>query len=188
MQKEANIRQGDSRVVVSIRHLVNNFRTWYKFHLVFPWVEYHGFVRVMRGVSFAKGVEVHIGNNVQLGPYCEVTTPTHFGTNILLASRVSIVGRRDHTFDDPMKTIWDGARGENALTTIEDDVWIGANSVIMSGITIGRGSILAAGSVATEDVPPCEIWGGNPARKLKDRFSSEEDKKKHLLFLDSLSK
>ena len=170
-----------------VRHLANDVRTWYKFHIKYPWVQYKGFVRIMHDVSFARGTDIQIGNNVQFGPYCDITTDTHFGNNVLLAGRVFILGRQDHTFSDPQKTIWDGPRGGNELTIIEDDVWIGAGSIIMSGITIGKGSIVAAGSVVIKNIPPCEIWGGNPAHKLKNRFQTEEEKSLHLDYLSSLS-
>ena len=80
----------------------------------------------------------------------------------------------------PGKTIWSGERGDNGITIIEDDVWIGTAAIIMSGVTIGRGSIVAAGSVVTKDIPSCEIWGGVPARKIRDRFETEEEKKYHI--------
>jgi acetyltransferase-like isoleucine patch superfamily enzyme len=54
---------------------------------------------------------------------------------------------------------------------IEEDVWIGSNSVILSGVTIGRGSIIGAGSIITKDVPRYSIVIGNPAKILKLRFS-----------------
>ena len=50
----------------------------------------------------------------------------------------------------------------------------------MSGVTIGTGSIVAAGSIVTKNIPPCEIWGGNPAKKIKDRFITLEEKQLHL--------
>lgn len=53
---------------------------------------------------------------------------------------------------------------------IEDDVWIGANSVILSGVTIGRGSIIGAGSIVTKNVPRYSIAAGNPAKVIKSRF------------------
>ena len=56
---------------------------------------------------------------------------------------------------------------------IENDVWIGSNSTIMSGVRIGSGSVLAAGSVVVKDVEPYAIVGGNPARFLKYRFSAD---------------
>ena len=184
MKSFSNIRKGDRRLTTIVRRAANNIRTWYKFNIRFPWVRYNGFVRVMPHVTFAKGMDIQIGNNVQFGPYCDITTDTHFGNNILLASSVSIVGRRDHTFEKPMKTIWDGERGHNGLTVIEDDVWIGTHSIIMSGVTVGKGSIVAAGSVVTKDVPPCMIVGGNPARVLKPRFISEHDIIKHREWLN----
>ncbi|MFI3284164.1 MAG: CatB-related O-acetyltransferase [Erysipelotrichaceae bacterium] len=54
---------------------------------------------------------------------------------------------------------------------VHDDVWIGLNAIIMSGIEIGQGAIIAAGSVVTKNVPPYAIVGGNPAKILKYRFS-----------------
>jgi acetyltransferase-like isoleucine patch superfamily enzyme len=68
-------------------------------------------------------------------------------------------------------------------TVIEADVWIGYGAIIMAGIPIGRGAIVAAGAVVTQDVPPYEIWGGVPARKIRDRFTGEQDRAVHDLML-----
>ncbi len=57
--------------------------------------------------------------------------------------------------------------------TIGNDVWIGTRSIILSGVTIGDGAIIAAGSVVTRDVPPFEIHGGNPAKLIKRRHPPE---------------
>jgi acetyltransferase-like isoleucine patch superfamily enzyme len=51
---------------------------------------------------------------------------------------------------------------------IEDDVWIGADSLILKGVRIGRGAIIGAGSVVTKDIPPFTIWAGNPAKFIRD--------------------
>ncbi len=56
---------------------------------------------------------------------------------------------------------------------VHDDVWIGINSTIMSGVEIGQGAIIAAGSVVTKDVPPYAIVGGVPAKVIKYRFEQE---------------
>lgn len=56
---------------------------------------------------------------------------------------------------------------------IEDDVWIGANCIILSGVTIGRGSVIGAGSIVTKDIPNYSIVGGNPAKVIKPRFKQE---------------
>jgi acetyltransferase-like isoleucine patch superfamily enzyme len=52
---------------------------------------------------------------------------------------------------------------------IEDDVFIGVNSVICNSVTIGKGAIIGAGSIVTKDIPPYQVWAGNPARFVKDR-------------------
>jgi len=58
-------------------------------------------------------------------------------------------------------------------TTIENDVWIGIGAIIKAGVTIHNGAVVGAGSVVTHDVPAFEIWAGNPARKIRDRFDKE---------------
>ncbi len=64
---------------------------------------------------------------------------------------------------------------ENDLdVVIEEDVWVGANVIILKGVTIGRGSVIAAGSIVTKNVEPYSIYAGVPARKIKERFSEEE--------------
>ena len=71
----------------------------------------------------------------------------------------------------------DGQYVKSAPITIEDDVWIGAHSIILKGVTIGRGSVVAAGAVVTKSFPPYSIIGGVPAKLLKMRFTEEEIKK-----------
>lgn len=66
--------------------------------------------------------------------------------------------------------------------TIGDDVWIGYGSIILSGVTIGRGSVVAAGSVVTHDIPPYAIVAGNPAKIIKYRFP--DDIVKRLMDID----
>ena len=177
---------GASRWNFALRYVFNVIRSWYFFHVKYPWVRYHGFVRVMKGTHFAQNMDVFIGDNVQFGNDCNVASNVHFGDNVLIAGNVQFVGRHDHTFSVPGVTIWNGERGDNGVTMVDDDVWIGSSSIIISGVTIGMGSIVAAGSVVTCDIPHCEIWAGVPARKIKDRFESEMDKQKHLEYLKRL--
>jgi acetyltransferase-like isoleucine patch superfamily enzyme len=67
-----------------------------------------------------------------------------------------------------------GHPSTNGNVTIGNDVWIGRGVTIMSGVTIEHGSVLAAYSVITKDVGPYEIWGGNPAKLIRTRFSEEK--------------
>lgn len=181
----SNIPKGLSKKGFWINYVYNLIRTWCKLNIVYPWVKYHGFERIGKHVSFVRGMSVELGHNVQFGPYCSVSCDIYFGNNILMAGHVYFVGRNDHTYDVPGQLIWNGKRGIDNKTVVEDDVWIGYNSIVLGGVTIGRGSVIAAGSVVTKDVPPCEIWGGNPARKIKDRFTCEEDKLYHLNYMNN---
>jgi acetyltransferase-like isoleucine patch superfamily enzyme len=71
-------------------------------------------------------------------------------------------------FDEVDKTIKEqGVKKE--FITIEDDCWIAANSVILAGVTIGKGSVVAAGSIVTKDIPPYSVVAGVPARVIKSR-------------------
>jgi acetyltransferase-like isoleucine patch superfamily enzyme len=111
------------------------------------------------------GVNAHIYANVQIG---------HF---VMLSSYVTIVGG-DHRFDVVgVPTRFTGRdRMEELLTVIEDDVWIGHGCIIIAGVRIGRGAIVAAGAVVTKDVPPYAIVGGVPAKLIRYRFTPEQQK------------
>lgn len=93
---------------------------------------------------------ITIGNDVMMGPDCMMFTSNH----------------RTDNLDIPM---WHQGFTEVKPIVIEDDVWIGARVIILQGVTIGRGSIIAAGSVVTKDVEPYSIVGGNPAKLIKKR-------------------
>lgn len=178
----SNMPKGANRAKFLVRYFYNIIRAWYFFNIKYPWVSYNGFVRVMKQTSFARR-NIRIGDRVQFGQYCNIAADVNFGNNILMAGRVCFVGKNDHLFDVAGRYIWDGERGEDSVTMVEDDVWIGHGCTIIAGVTIGRGSIIAAGSLVNKNIPSCEIWGGVPAKKIKDRFNSEEEKKKHLKFL-----
>lgn len=179
----SNIRKGESKRVFAIRFFVNMLRTWLKIHLLFPWVKYHGFVRLMHGVRFAKGMNISIGNRVQFGKHCKIMCSVDIGNSVLIASDVAFVGKDDHKYGFVGKTIWNSGRGDNYKIIIGNDVWIGYGAIILSGVSIGDGAIIAAGSVVVKDVEPCSIVGGNPARFIKNRFETEEEKVQHLQFL-----
>lgn len=179
-----NMPQRANRFVFALRYLMNILRTWYLFHIRFPWVKYNGFVRIMPHCHIIKR-NIIFGNNVQLGRGTWIICDVHFGNNILIAGQVCFSGKNDHQYDTPCKNMWNSNRGEDIPTIVEDDVWVGTRAIIMSGVTLGRGCIIAAGAIVTRDVPPCEIWGGVPAKKIKDRFVSADDKEKHLLFLNN---
>ena len=109
------------------------------------------------------------GEHSFVGPECRLCPKVRIGRCVLLAARVMVVGK-DHNFDDPLVPIVFSGRPELAETVIEDDAWISAQCILMAGVRIGAGAIVASGSVVTKDVPPREIWGGVPARLIRRRF------------------
>jgi acetyltransferase-like isoleucine patch superfamily enzyme len=113
-----------------------------------------------------------------IGPGCSIGPRVEIGRYAMLAPRVAIVGG-DHRFNVPACPMVFSGRSTVGNTVIESDVWIGYGVILMAGITIGRGSIIAAGSVVTKSVPPYEIHGGCPAHKLADRFVEGGDRQKH---------
>lgn len=182
-----NMPYGSSRFMFTLHYLYNIFRTWYKLHFIYPWVKYHGFVRIKSHVNFAK-FKIVLGNNVQFGSFCSISTNATIGNYVLFAEHVSCVQGNDHLYNTPCVRMWDAPRGEIKKLVVEDDVWIGDGAILVGGISIGKGAIIAAGAVVTKDVPPCEIWGGVPARKIKNRFKTQEEKLMHLQYLKDKAK
>lgn len=133
---------------------------------------------------FRPNEDIKIGSNVFIGNNVHIAAPCCIKDNVMLASYVSFVGG-DHQFETPCILVNSSGRAISQQITIEEDVWVGHGSIIMSGVKIGRGSIIAAGSIVTKNVPECTIWGGVPAKHIRDRFNSFKDKNLHLLFLEN---
>ncbi|WBL22043.1 acyltransferase [Zunongwangia sp. HRR-M8] len=183
----SNMPVGSSKLKFALNHFLNVFRTWYVFNFKFPFVKYNGFVRVMKDVRFAKGRKIVLGHKVQIGKGSRVATDLILGNHVLIAGNVSFVGRNDHTFTEPGISMWDAPRGKDEMTYVGNDVWVGNGAIILAGVKISSGSIVAAGSLVNKSIPHCEIWGGVPAKKIRDRFQSSEQKKEHLEYLNKLS-
>jgi acetyltransferase-like isoleucine patch superfamily enzyme len=129
----------------------------------------HAIIRPTNIYGSAIGEGLKIGNNSSIGPYSYIGCSgfIEIGDNVMMSPRVSIYAE-NHLFDHPELTIKEqGVKRE--FVKIEDDCWIAANTIILAGVTIGRGSVIAAGSVVTKDVPPYSIVGGVPAKVIKSR-------------------
>ena len=132
-------------------------------------------VRIPRSTAIrSPHKDVTIGDRVQFGPNCRIQCDIEFGNSILMAANVQFIGKDDHITNISGKTIWNSGRGDSQKTHVGNDVWIGNGAIIIAGVTIGDGAIVAAGSVVTKDVEPCTIVGGNPARKIKERFQKKK--------------
>jgi acetyltransferase-like isoleucine patch superfamily enzyme len=113
---------------------------------------------------------VRIGERVRVGIGNVVIGPVQIGNDVIIAQNVVMSGL-NHSYTDIHMPIADQAVS-TAPIVIEDACWIGANSVITSGVTIGKHSVVAGGSVVTKNVPPYTVVGGNPAKVLK-RYNFE---------------
>ncbi len=118
----------------------------------------------------AKSGNIRIGTRVAIGiramVVCEDATIS-IGDNTRIAAEVHI-STGNHIFDEPrVPIIEQGIRHADVI--IEDDVWIGTKAVILPGVRVGRGSVVAAGAVVTRDVPSMTIVGGVPAKAIGQR-------------------
>jgi len=170
-----NARPGRSLITLLARRIANWIRTAVYFGLRCRYARRSGLVRIPWTVSiWAPNKIVKFGDCVQFGPRCVIQCDICFGSHVLVAGAVAFIGRNDHRFDVVGSTIWDSPRGVSQVTTVEDDVWIGHGAIVMSGVTIGRGSVIAAGAVVTSDVERYAVVAGVPARTIATRFSAEE--------------
>ncbi|GEP98368.1 acyltransferase [Chitinophaga cymbidii] len=108
---------------------------------------------------------VFIGERVRVGLGNVLIGPVRIGNNVIIAQNVVISGL-NHGYQHPDIPISQQPCTTGEIT-IEDDCWIGANCVVTVGVTIGKHSVIAGGSVVTKDVPPYSIAAGNPARIIK---------------------
>jgi acetyltransferase-like isoleucine patch superfamily enzyme len=117
------------------------------------WTALHGRITIGAFCSIAEGVTILPGGNHR----------TDWVTTYPLRVNYELEGARE-----------DGHPATKGDVVIGNDVWIGTNATILSGVTVGDGAAVAACSVVTKDVPPYTVVGGNPARPLRQRFSDAQ--------------
>ena len=109
--------------------------------------------------------DVVIGDHTRVGLHNTVIGPVTIGSHVNLAQGITVTAL-NHNFSDKNLRIDEQGVSTNPVT-IGDDIWIGANAVILPGVTIGDHSVVAAGAVVTKDVPPHTLVGGVPAKIIK---------------------
>ena len=120
--------------------------------------------------------KLYIGKNTYVGSHCHIAGTKNkimIGENVLIADKVFIT-TVDYIYTDVNKPIMFQGFSSKGDVIINDECWIGINSSILSGVTIGKHSIIGANSVVTRDIPSYSIAVGNPARVIKRYISQEK--------------
>ncbi len=123
----------------------------------------------------SSGANVQIGNNstIRFATSIEASLNICIGNNVIISNNVVITDNNSHPIDvnsrnrmtegDHEGELWSWKYAEKSPVIIDDSVWIGRSAMILKGVTIGKGSIIAAGAIVTKDVPPFSLCYGNPA-------------------------
>jgi putative colanic acid biosynthesis acetyltransferase WcaF len=128
-----------------------------------------------KSVTFYPGIKINPSKNIKIGDHVDlawgvlITTggSVEIGDRTLVGYRTQILSA-NHLIPAAKGKIF-GAGHVSKKITIKNDVWIGANCIILAGVTIGEGAVVAAGSVVTKDIAPFTIVGGVPAKLIKER-------------------
>lgn len=110
--------------------------------------------------------DIVIGDQTRIGLHNTIIGPVTIGSHVNLAQGITVTAL-NHNFQDQSLRI-DQQGVSTVPVTIADDVWIGANAVVLPGVTIGSHSVVAAGAVVTHDVPPHSLVAGVPAKVIKE--------------------
>lgn len=126
-------------------------------------------ITIEKGANFGTGTGIRIGNNSGIGLYSYLRGPLTIGNDVLMGPEVTII-TTNHEYKDLNKPI----RLQQSYikpVIIGNNVWIGTKVIILPGVSIGDGAIIAAGAVVTKNVPENAIFGGNPAKLIKLRYN-----------------
>lgn len=138
-------------------------------------------VNIEHGAFFGGGREIEIGNNSAIGLNARISGPLAIGDDVMMGPNVSIYTQNHET-----ENIYKPMRLQTApkeKVMIGNDCWIGANAVILPGVTVGNGVIIGAGAVVTRDVPDYAVVGGVPAKIIKMREERCDLPKLKVLYL-----
>lgn len=125
-------------------------------------------VNVEHGAYLGNGARIRIGDHSGFGIDCLCTGDITLGRHVMMGPEVMIF-TTNHNAQEVSIPMQRQGDTPSMPVVIEDDVWIGARVIILPGVRVGTGSILAAGAIVTKDVPPFAVVGGNPAKLIKWR-------------------
>jgi len=162
-----------------------NYLKFYLFRKKYRRINRHNYTLIMNYCDLSKVVvgkktygEIHVTD------YSPADTKLYIGSYCSIASGVQFLLGGEHQLYSistyPFKVLSFGESreaGSKGDIVVKDDVWIGQNAIICSGVTVGQGAVVAAGAVVTKDVEPYAIVGGNPAKFIKYRLDESLRKK-----------
>ena len=138
-----------------------------------------GNVYIGAGCIFNPPANIEVGSHVYFGANCVIQS-VHgdivIGSHVMFGPGVHIHGG-NHKIDDLDGYMDEATKryGDDPPVVICDDVWIGANAIILPGVTVGEGAVVGAGAVVTHDVEPYSVVAGNPAKILRFRKKKETE-------------
>lgn len=159
---------------MKIKQILNAIRNVLIFKIRYSWVRIGKNMHCQWSNKFSTGRSIIFGDNVGIGYSCLFQCNISVGNHVLIGSNSAFINSDDHIYNAVGELMWYSGRGDKFMINIADDVWIGHGATILTPCNIGRGAIIAAGSLVTKDVPPYAIVGGVPAKVIKYRFSNEE--------------
>lgn len=134
-----------------------------------PLLREHGTnINIEHGARFGIGM-VSLGSGSALGYNCQIRGEVRIGSDVMCGPEV-VIFTEGHIMSDVARPMRLQGKLPTQPVTIGDDVWIGQRAMILPGVTIGSGVVIAAGSVVTKDVPDFAIVAGNPARLVRSRL------------------
>jgi acetyltransferase-like isoleucine patch superfamily enzyme len=132
-------------------------------------------IMLSTGGKFIRPNEISFGSNIFINSSFHISARNlSFGSNIMIGPGL-VIECDNHEYHHIGKFMFEKRNYRNiGSVIIENDVWIGANVIILPSVVIGEGCIIGAGSIVTKSVPPYTICVGNPCKPIKSRFSIEE--------------
>jgi len=172
------------KVKLIIYYLIISKLPHSRLHIIFNQIRCWYVAKILNIIKYDK--ENYFEDNIYIGDTSKLTIGKHchinenvfiqganIGNYVMIAPNVTILNSTHNYKNTDIPMILQGGE-ENLNTTIEDDVWIGRNAIIMPNLILGKGSVIGAGSVVTKDVAPYSVMGGVPAKLIKRRTECVE--------------
>lgn len=156
-----------------VKYIPSPVGDFLRYYVTKPFIKKMGNVRISEGVTIGFPYRVIMGNNITLnqGVVIDGYGRVEIHDYCRLAHRVTILSS-DHIISNPAIPIYKQGLSTKK-TIIEKDCWLGCNSVILPGVTVKTGSVVAANAVVTKEIPSYTVWGGVPAKQISRRDLSK---------------